>query len=467
MCDWRSYSKIYLTVAALSLFATLWLPFVGEEGVYTHSALEMLFHHDYVNTLFFGKFYGRPPLLNWFILLGIKLVGPSYILLISRFINASASILTAFITYRFILRLSRNRDWALLTSVIYFSGDCLFRRGWLAYADNVFSLFIVTALCSLLLACAETNTWFIVAALLVLFAALLTKALSCLVFYGLSILCLLFDNKHRQFLLRPISLSLHSAFGAMLLIMVWIFPQYAQAMLAEMADTSYAPTWINYLYQVIIYHPVLFIVHFLPVSFLLLWARYQRSIYFREWFSEPWCRIIFWIVTTNFVVCWFAPRWPEARYYLPLYPFIAMLAAWMLLRLWRSDEKNIWLQRTFWAFALTLVLKWTVGTFGFYVFAHYRQANYADLAQKIVKRVGTQPLYIQEPSCVSLLESVGTEISVLRYPKAPPISVPKSSSSAGYCLSDVLLALPITEHYSVRRDNIYLFYTADPFRQCK
>ena len=60
----RTWWWLY-AAAALSLFTTLTLPYIGEEAVYTITSLEMRLNHDYfVNTLY-GTNYGRPPFLNW------------------------------------------------------------------------------------------------------------------------------------------------------------------------------------------------------------------------------------------------------------------------------------------------------------------------------------------------------------------------------------------------------------------
>ena len=135
--------------AALSLYTTLGLPYVGEEAVYTITSLEMRLNHDYFVTTLYGTNYGRPPLLNWLIIPLAEMLGWDRMLLASRLVAATATVLTGLVLAWLTLNLTRNRALAAFAAVVFLSGDALFYRGWLAYADPLLTLCVFGAIACL------------------------------------------------------------------------------------------------------------------------------------------------------------------------------------------------------------------------------------------------------------------------------------------------------------------------------
>src|SRR3954452_11701222 len=86
---WWLYSA-----AAVSLFTTIMLPYIGEEAVYTITSLEMRLNHDFFVTTLYGNSYGRPPLLNWLIMPLAETLGWEHMLLASRVVTATATVVT-------------------------------------------------------------------------------------------------------------------------------------------------------------------------------------------------------------------------------------------------------------------------------------------------------------------------------------------------------------------------------------
>src|SRR3990167_3614739 len=128
-----SVLQTVIIFAALSFLCTLFLPSVGEEGVYTNITLEMLHNKDYLVPTLFGTHYSRPPLFNWLMLPVTQILGSVQVVLAARLVNMFATLLTAGSLVYLVRRIFPERQFALLAGAIYLSGDLLFRRGWLAY----------------------------------------------------------------------------------------------------------------------------------------------------------------------------------------------------------------------------------------------------------------------------------------------------------------------------------------------
>ena len=75
-------------IAALSFATTLTLPYIGEEGIYTITAMEMKARGEYfINTLY-GTNHGQPPLLNWLVIPLADALGWQHVLVASRLVAA-------------------------------------------------------------------------------------------------------------------------------------------------------------------------------------------------------------------------------------------------------------------------------------------------------------------------------------------------------------------------------------------
>src|SRR5258705_13382463 len=144
----RTWWWLYVT-AALSFATTLTLPYIGEEAVYTITSLEMRLNHDFFVTTLYGNSYGRPPLPNWLILPLAEVFGWDRMLLASRLVTATATVITGLTLAWLTLNLTRNRALAAFAAVVFLSGDVLFYRGWLAYADSLMMLCVFGAIACL------------------------------------------------------------------------------------------------------------------------------------------------------------------------------------------------------------------------------------------------------------------------------------------------------------------------------
>src|SRR5258706_1201693 len=116
--------------AALSLYTTLTLPYIGEEAVYTITSLEMRLNHDFFVTTLYGGNYARPPLLNWLILPLAEILRWDHMLLASRIVTATATIITGLTLAWLTLNLTRNRALAAFAAGGFFVRGRAVFSGW-------------------------------------------------------------------------------------------------------------------------------------------------------------------------------------------------------------------------------------------------------------------------------------------------------------------------------------------------
>ncbi len=407
--------KFYIILALISLFSTLWLPYVGEEAVYTISSYEMWFHHNYwVNTLY-GVFYGRPPLLNWCIILIAKAIGWSHVLIASRLVSALSTTLVALGVYWFMHRLVKSTYFALTCSAVYLTGDLLLFRGWLAYSDPLLALCVFFSIAFLWLSVEEQRRYFLILSSVFLSAGFLVKALSPYWFYGLSGFVLLIFHKNRQFIVQPVSIVIYII--ALSFPFIWNLyadPRYLPAMWSEVINTAFAPTLSQYLYQVVIVQPGLLLIRLAPISLIILFYYFKQVKYQLKIDYCSFAKIAFWIAFLNFAVCWFAPRWPEARYYMPVFPFMAICMAYVI---WNLNIKSS--QMLAFSLLLVLLVKCVLVGYSYYRY-NYLEPDYQREAADILSKVSSAPLTADIQTLESApVEKVAIYLNLLRFPQQP------------------------------------------------
>jgi len=151
-------------------------------------------------------------------------------------------------------------------------------------------------------------------------------------------------------------------------------------------------------------------------------------------------KIAFWIALLNFAVCWFAPRWPEARYYMPVFPLMAMCMAYVI---WNAGNKALKLTGVF--LLVTLLLKLVYVGVMYYQY-ELKRPDYRAVAQRIVARVGDQPFYADKYTCQSApVLKAASYINLMRYPK-PPLEY-QPDDRWGVIELDALGLFPLPHNY--------------------
>lgn len=434
-------ARTYTLIAAISLLFTLFLPYIGEEGVYVTSALEMAHtHHYWINTLY-GAFYPRPPLFNWLIIGLSHIIGFKQALISSRLISALSMMGITALVFYLCCRLTNDKHFAWLASAIFLTGDVLIRHGWIAYADPLLSFFVTASISLLWIAIDKKKPFLLLLSITSVFLAFLTKALTPFVIYGLAWLVLYWRHPSRRFLLSPTVIPLYT----LLPIALYIFhshisQQYLPVMWAEMHNTAFAPTLKAYIFQIIITQPLMLIVHLMPFSVLALWqARHTLSHCFKQSYTifkqapngkHALGLTAFFIAFINFLPCWFAPRWPEARYVMPMYPFFAIAMATIISISTPSKRRLTWL------FSAMLATK-ALSVAWFYYFQYHYRPPYKKEAASLLHTVGTLPINIDNLSYNDApLNSISASAYTLSWPKINIIFRRDKKYFSGFFLSN-------------------------------
>lgn len=424
---------LWFIVALLSLFTTLPLPYIGEESVYTLTSLEMAFNHEWFLPTIYNTPYTRPPLFNWLIIPLAQFLGWAHVLLASRLVTLGATLCTSLVLMWFVQKFFKNKALTLFCALIYLSGDVLFRRGWLAYADPLFSLFVFGAIACLWVAIEEERVSFLLLATIGLIASFLTKALTGYVFYGISAAVLFYRYYHssfnkRWFLFKPISLILHGLAIAFPLVWNAYLTEGAHggAMVQDIIAKLNFAQLTDYSIKVLLF-PFEVFLRWLPVSVLVLYFWFKnKSVRAGRCAGPAAGTTAVWILILNFIPYWLAPE-THARYIMPLYPFIALVLANII---WQYGKKAMHV--TFLFLAVCIILRYVAGFWGFpYYEAHYR-GNYKQVAQDILSITQDKALYANDVTAAGL--SVAAEIEAIKFPQST-LEYPDARFEKGYLIS--------------------------------
>ena len=424
--DKKSKSLWLLFVfAGLSFVPTLFFYYVGEEAIHPIVAMEMWHTQQWTQQLLYGLDTRHPPLYNWLIIALAKLFGWAHVLEAARTITVAATLLSAVVLAWFARRLFRDEVFALFAAVIYLTlADVLLYRGWLAYVDPLFALFVFASIAALMVAARAQSTGWLLLAALALTLAFMSKALTAYVFYGTAGLVLLWNREQRKFLLGAPSLLIHVT--ALAMPFVWFALAGSQGqggrMFGEILAKLTAGGLLPYLEQVALF-PLETLLRLSPALPLALYFLLRKRIRLSE--TEP---LIFKTLVAITLLCylpyWLSPQ-SSIRYILPLCPLFALLAARMI---WRAGEAATKLtQRWLWGM---MALKFVVvlAVFPYYQ-REYRGENYLLAAKDIISRSAGQALYVTDVSASGL--SVAGYIDSLRYPSPPLQWVPAQWAHGG------------------------------------
>lgn len=411
---------VCFAAAQLSFITTLWLPYQGEEAVYTITSMEMAFRGEWISPIFYGENYGRPPLLNWILIPLGHYFGWDNILIISRLVTAIATLLTSLLLVGLGSRLFPQRNLGLLAALIYMSGDVLFRRGWLAYADPLLSLFVLGAFVALWIAVEEKKNTFLALAVLSLIASFLTKALTGYLFYGIAVGVFFTRREYRKFLLNPTAILLQGIGLLFPLIWnIWISNgAHGSVMVNDILARLNLNNLVSYCLKVTLF-PLDTFVRWLPVSGVILyfWIKEKKRSSFFKILKQEKILPIVWITILNYLPYWFSPEF-HTRYLLPLYPLLSFLMAYLILEIRTEKIKLVlvWI-------SIAILLRYLIGIFGFPYYQHHYRGNYQAVAKDILNITKNKPLFTSSSSAVGLSVTAYIDMakmpnSVLTYPKA-------------------------------------------------
>lgn len=416
-------------VGAGSFLPLLFLQSVGEEGIWPIITQEMWARKDFIVTTLYGGSYGRPGLYSWLMLIPTAVLGEQHVRIAARLVAASSTLAIGLTVAWLARKLFRDRLFAAFAAAVFLSGDTLFQRGWIAYADPTFSMFTFAAMACLWVATEERRLGLLVLAGLGLIGSFLTKVITGYLFYGVLVLVLLWRHRNRRFLLGPGSVLIH--LGAAAFPIIWnyliasdsVFPP-AAAKILLLAQNEDAPNIVTYA-KLFVAYPFRVIWHLMPVSAIVVYCLLARRISF-DALRHNSVVIASATVAINLVPYWLVPG-SSGRYLMPLYPLCALVLTYVVLN---SGKFIIDLSTK--ALIVTVGIAYVAALVGFPLYEYYFRGNYDKAAQAIIARAGNLPIFITDDSAIGL--SIAGSIDVQRLP-LPPITSPPSDFKSGFVIS--------------------------------
>lgn len=422
-------TKWLILLGAISFLPTLFFYLVGEEGIYTITSMEMWHHGNWMQQLMYGTDNRRPPLVNWLIMPLANLIGWTHIVIAARSVAVAATLGMIGWLYWLCLRLFADRSFALFAALAGLSlADLLLYRGWLTYTDPVFAFFTFGAMATLWIAAIERHRGWLLASVLLVSCAMLSKAFTAYVFYGTAALVLLWQRPARNFLLSPPALLIFAS--ALIVPFAWFatLPPvggHGSSMLGEIVRKLSAVNTPGYFTQLASF-PFEAAFRLSPAALLAAYLLLRKRVTQPET-APVHFRAALLITGLCFLPYWLSPQ-SSIRYLLPIYSLIALVGARIV---WRAGEPG-----------RALALRWFAGIIAFkFVFAlllvpyyqsHYRGENYAQAAQEIMRRTGSFPLYATDHRSIGL--NIVGHIDIQRWPRAPLVR-PPADWSEGFVLA--------------------------------
>lgn len=438
-----------LLLGVLSFLPTLFFYLVGEEGIYTITSMEMAHQQTWLKQTMYGADNGRPPLVNWLIVPLAQLMGWAHVVIAARLVSVLATLGMIGWLYLLARRLTADKSFALFAALTGLTLiDLLFYRGWLSYTDPVFAFFTFGAIATLWIGCQEKQLRWLPLSVLLLSAAMLSKAFTVYIFFGTAGFVLLWQRESRRFLLSPPAIAIFAL--ALIVPLLWFTqiakPGHSSGMAGEMVAKLSGQGVAEYLTRLITY-PLLTAVQLSPALGLALYFHGRRRT---QQPARPFFKAGLWIALLAVLPYWLAPQ-GGIRYLLPIYPMVALVCA---DQIWRCGDS-----------ARTVALRWFAGIvalkflFALVLFPVYQQVyrgkNYAQAAQAILLRTQGQPLYVTDVRSVAL--SVVSYIDSSRFPR-PPLTFPPATFESGFVLSmkpDPAFG-QVAKTYPLASDTIYL-----------
>ncbi len=429
--DWiLAHRRILLALAMLCYVPPLFFHYVGEEANYTLMSMEMWQHQSFRSVVVLGGVGGRPPLYNWLMIPLAWILGWKHVLVAARLVTVSATFGTALTLGWLARKVVPNPQAALLAPLFYLvTADVLCYRGWLAYADPLFSFWMVLAVSLLWVSSQHRDARLLFLSLLAILASYLTKVITAYFFYAAAWCVLVLHAPYRQWLWSLRAWGVYLA-GLIPLLLWWYFAGRHDSIQTSWQEQDIASkllgviSWKNYGVKLATF-PVSIVLGLLPSSWIVARALARRKASFPNWPLEA--RLALGIAALNFLPYWVAPQ-SAARYVLPVYGFVVLAA----VVLWTSGLAGDAKPRR-WV-TVFLLLGGVVNGLAFPVYQReVRGENYGEMAHFIERYYyGRTPIYVTDWS------SVGLSVTALidsRHFDRPALTTPPSDFKDGLVIA--------------------------------
>jgi len=331
---------LFVLLAFLSLLPNLGEhEFKNEESLRTIIAYEMQASGDYIQPTYLGEeYYKKPPMYTWLTVLSANFTGWNE--LASRMPSVVSYLLICIFIFLFARTLFKNAAMAALASLIFaVTVDVIFFYGFVGEIDGTFSLTIFVVLASMVLAFERQQYQWLLVAGLSTSVAFMLKGFPAFVFFGLTLLTLIFLYKRFNLLKNP--LVYISSVLCLALPAIWLLstinPQASfHTLFSESADRTKESLDVFEFLKHLIVFPLQLFIKLLPGSLFLflpliyLWLKRKNKILTDTPFSiEPLVKILIIVTLINFIPYWISVG-ARGRYVLPLLPFFAIIAAYII-----------------------------------------------------------------------------------------------------------------------------------------
>ncbi len=378
--DWRPWAVV-LVVFGVHFVRLGALPLRGEETRWATVAIEMLRSGDWVVPTQQGQpFLSRPPLGSWLIAAS-GLVWGDFSTVAVRLPTALSTLMTCLGLYHYTVGVSGRRRAGLAAGIGYATMGHVLQLGQLAESDAVFTLFLAGSLLTWHLAYTKGRTWqawsggYALAAL-----AALTKGPQGPTYFVLPVVVFLVSRRDWRRLF-----SWAHAAGVVLfltILLAWEVPFVSRLGFAGLREIWSGDTLLRFQgvtplswLASIVGFPFVLLACTAPWS-LVLGTYARRDLREALGPARPAALFLATCIALTLPSCWFIPN-TRGRYFLPMYPLMAVLAGLAIDRLLASDLHST--LRTRWSrFATTcaaasLLGMTIVALSGFLPFQVFRQ----------------------------------------------------------------------------------------------
>jgi len=329
---WWFWGSILLVALIIGIFQ---MDLRGEEPRRALVAWEMLISNRLgYPTMLDNPYYNKPPLFNWILIPGIYLVGQPENWIV-RLPGLLALLATAFGLYRWVTR-AFSREMGMWTVAILLTGQHLLFFGSILTAEIDLTLALTVfgqAFC-LYQVFRRKKSWLpLLVSYVCMSLGILLKGLPAVAFQGITLLALGLVEKRWETILH----WKHLAVALVGLIPVvayfgWYDYQYGNAdiylrnLFLEASQKSGGNQLTEFLLHLVTF-PIQVILAFLPWG---LWAIHlRRPSVRRKLTKHPLLRFSTLFVVANLILYWLSPE-SRDRYLYPVFPFIAIILAWLL-----------------------------------------------------------------------------------------------------------------------------------------
>jgi 4-amino-4-deoxy-L-arabinose transferase-like glycosyltransferase len=332
------FQWLFLTALGLliiSLFHKLGMqPLYQEEPRRALIALEMLFNNNFIVPTEFGEFYyKKPPVWNWFIVLGYGIFGQNEFAV--RFFSPFFLLVTGLMVYWF-SRKYIGKQHAQLASLYYLvSVDLFFYFSTLGEIDILYSAIVFAGFLSVF-HFYQTKQYFLLFIITYLFTALgfLTKAFPSIIFTGVTLVVFFIYNKDFK---RLFSLAHFTGIAVFVLIVGVYYLLYNQhnnslyfieLLWSRSSKRTLMEEESTNLFKHIFVFPADMLKNLLPASFLFIFA-FSKSARKKAW-NNQFIRFSILIFLANLAVYVISPG-SRQRYIYMLYTFPVIIAVFLFV----------------------------------------------------------------------------------------------------------------------------------------